>query len=504
MPQNQDPMASGPFSNFLQFNQQPQPTYNSTAPPLTGYEHAGGIIAKVGDSFLRGLSEGRAKQAQKSEVDRSNTLSAINSSISQVQSSSLPEEAKQQQLGKLFDMRGHIFLSALDDGGDGKKGKKGAGGEAKDFARHVITSMIGPGKEKQAFTPEEIHSQLFQTNQLLSQAPKLAAENTEKADAPIRALVAKHTKDGVFDPIGYKTDPEYGKARSQNIQLVGGDGSGYAQQMDKLGAEQYQATYRQQQAEELKRRADKDAQQAAEARSKTPEGRAEFAEKGLGLKPGTKEYKDYVEYSTRPPAEKMTATAVGIKWANGVMDKVRSGDIEPSSPDVQTAKDLLRQIDDKHETAVTANQTKRDMVDIRRKALGLSGAKAVNGIDATFDRLEQNINKQIGSGLTKEAAQPILDKLNEQRKSAYERLGSANNSAKPAGDGGNKKTPQAGAPASSAAASAIPDSVFKGLTKDQADIMKQFFGPSPASPTAAPPAAPGGKSKEDLNKTIFN
>ena len=496
MPQNQDPLSQGPFSQFLT-PQQVQPAYQSTAPQLTGYEQKGGIVAKLGDSFLQGLSRGRAMQQQKSQMDQANMLGAVNSSISQVENSNLPDDVKQKQLGQLYDMRGHIFLSALDGQDGGKKGKKD-GNPAADFARHIVTSMLGPGKEKQAFTPEQIQASLFQTNQLLQQAPQLAAANAEKADAPLRAVVAKHTKDGKLDWGAMSVDPAFGQAWTNNSQLNGGKPSPYAAYVSGIGKEQVAEQRANATAEELATRQKREQAQADAAHAKTPEGLAESGEKLLGYKKGSPEMEAWIKSGGKELPQKHTATQQGYIDAQTILKGVKDGTVAEDDPRAAAARMVVGSFNTRQANIQAGTISKLEMVNLRKQALGIAGVRAVSGVTEAAIKQRQDIAKKIAKNeISATDAADAIAKINSQEADSYQKLSSAPPSAgsdKGDGKGGKKQ----------------PDKIKPAAPVSEDDAMKQWFQKEimGSGGTAAPPAS-GAKpahqmTDEELDKKYLN
>lgn len=192
--------ANGPFSQQLQ-----APTYQSNPQRGSGFQGAGGNIAQIADKFLEGLSRGRAAAYNKSMQEKQQTLTAVSAQIQQLQDSELPPEIKSQKLAELNDIRGHVFLNALDDGkGGSSKGKKGGGqsggdedhpgGHVLNAVKSMVTGMLGPGREPGKIDPKELQEKLSQTSQLIGQAPQIAAQHLSQQVTSVNQALAPIVK----------------------------------------------------------------------------------------------------------------------------------------------------------------------------------------------------------------------------------------------------------------------------------------------------------------------
>lgn len=192
--------ANGPFSQQLQ-----PPTYQASQQQGSGFQGTTGNVAQIADKFLEGLSRGRAAAYNRSMQEKQQTLTAVSAQIQQLQDSELPPEIKSQKLAELNDIRGHVFLNALDDGkGGSSKGKKGGGqsggdgdhpgGHILNAVKSMVTGMLGPGRQPGNIDPKELQEKMSQTSQLIGQAPQIAAQHLNQQITSVNQALAPLVK----------------------------------------------------------------------------------------------------------------------------------------------------------------------------------------------------------------------------------------------------------------------------------------------------------------------
>lgn len=235
MPQQNDLLdsvyANGPFSQQLQ-----APTYQASQQQGSGFQGATGNVAQLADHFLAGISQGRAQAYNKSMQQKQQTFNTLSAQAQQLQQSDLPPEIKAQQLAKVNDLRGHVFLDATGDGGS-SKGKKGGGQSSGgddpnhpgphilNAVRGMVTGMLGPGKQPGTVDPKELQDIMAQNSQLIGNAPKLAQEHVAGLDNQVSQALGPMVKanDGKMPAFSQAmSDPNVMQAFSANMQRNGG------------------------------------------------------------------------------------------------------------------------------------------------------------------------------------------------------------------------------------------------------------------------------------------
>ncbi len=132
---------SGPFMQQLS-----QPAYNPPSIQPTGYEGTGAFIANIASQFLKGVSQGRARQFAEAELDRHRKLETIQNTMKMVSTSDLPDERKQQLMAGLATPMANLIAW---DGTNGKKGNNKQGG-AFGAIRTIFQNMTGGPPPKKA------------------------------------------------------------------------------------------------------------------------------------------------------------------------------------------------------------------------------------------------------------------------------------------------------------------------------------------------------------------
>lgn len=231
-------MAQNDLLDTVYANSQPQvqaPTYQASPQQGSGFQGATGNIAQIADKFLAGVSQGRAQAFNHSMQQKQQTFNMLSAQAQQLQQSDLPPEIKAQQLAKVNDLRGHVFLDATGDGSS--KGKKGGGqsGGGDDpnhpgphilnAVRGMVTGMLGPGKQPGTVDPKELQDVISSTSQLLGNAPKLAQEHVAGLDNQVSQALGPMVKanDGKMPAFSQAmSDPAVMQAFSANMQRNGG------------------------------------------------------------------------------------------------------------------------------------------------------------------------------------------------------------------------------------------------------------------------------------------
>lgn len=166
----------------------PEPTIQPTQVQPSGFQSKAGSLAMFADKFLEGVSRGRALAFQRSEQQRSQSLLGLRSAIQDVQNANIPDEMKQKQLAPLQETYARLVANVGGDQGK-SKGKKGGGQSSSDDGtghpmqgftdaiKGFAQRMLGPGKQNQAVSPQDVNSIVGQTYASLKSTPTIPAIN---------------------------------------------------------------------------------------------------------------------------------------------------------------------------------------------------------------------------------------------------------------------------------------------------------------------------------------
>jgi hypothetical protein len=237
MPNDQIPFSGGPFTSAIT-----PPTFEEPQQQFSGFSGTGGNLAGLASHFLAGVSQGRQAAFQRSEAQKSKSEQALIGAMEAVGKSNLPDAVKQQQTADLQKMLGHTVLGTISEGE--KQAKQASGGQPDPNAQphpgqHFLGAIkgflkqaLGPGAEKQAYSPEEISSATDKTFALIADHGNSVQAQMAKVDDSLQQAHAKLTQKLGHPPSREEAmaDADFQHARGQAVAL--GGNSTFLQQFD--------------------------------------------------------------------------------------------------------------------------------------------------------------------------------------------------------------------------------------------------------------------------------
>ncbi|HEX5470853.1 MAG TPA: hypothetical protein VFW73_03150 [Lacipirellulaceae bacterium] len=217
------------FGAYLQ-----PPQYHSTARvPPNGFMGAGGKLAFVADSFLSGLSRGRALKAAHEAEQRDMLYKGIYNTIAQVQQSDAAQPVKEQALKQLTGLQVGVLQNAL--GGDekgSKRGKKSDQGQDQNHpgfhileaVKGIVNSLAGPGGGKPVDTGTIVNT-LNAVRASVFDPKNSQQAFLEKIDVPVRQAYAAAVRENGGKPPTWSfltSKPYFMKAYASALSMNGG------------------------------------------------------------------------------------------------------------------------------------------------------------------------------------------------------------------------------------------------------------------------------------------